>query len=313
MKAIVCSNYGGPEVLRLLEVAKPTCGKNELLIQVMATAVNSADVKVRALAIPGYLTPLMRIVLGIFRPRRPILGTVYAGVVEAVGTQVRQFKQGDRVFGSTGFDFGAYATYLTATENSPVSRMPEKASFAEAAALVFGGQTAHWFLQQAGLPTAKKPKLLLIGSTGAVGTAAVQLAHAYGADITAVCSSAGKDLMEGLGVSNTLFYDTVDYTKCGGSYDVVFDAVGVVKKSDIRHLLREKGRFISVGSLSYATETKAQLAAIKALYESAKMRAVIDRTYSLEEIVEAHRYVDTGRKKGNVVIQVASSVSETGG
>lgn len=308
MKAVVCYRYGPPEVLQIKKVQKPKCGSYELLIKVKATAVNSADVKVRSLAIKGILKPLMRVVLGFKKPRNPIMGTVYSGTVEEVGESVTQFKPGDKVFGSTGFHFGTYAEYLSAKENSPVCLMPKNASFEEAAALIFGGQSAHYFLEKARLSQISNPKVLIIGSTGSVGIAAIQIAEYNKAEITAVCSSSSKPLMEELRVENMTFYDQEDFLKQSDRYDILFDAVGCTKQKSCRHLLKPGGKFVSVGGLSYASETTAQLEFIKTLFEKGKMKAIIDRTYSLDTIQQAHVYVDSGRKKGNVVIRVSEQI-----
>jgi len=304
MKTVICTKYGSPEVLQIQEAQKLKYRSNELLIKVMATAVNSADVKVRSLAIKGILKPLMRVVLGFKKPRKPVLGTVYSGIVDDVGDGVTQFKPGDKVFGSTGFHFGTYAEYLSTKESSPVCIMPKSASFEEAAALIFGGQSALYFLEEARLSQRSNQKVLIIGSTGSVGIAAIQIAQYYKAEITAVCSSSSKLLMEELGVENTIFYDREDFRKHPNRYDILFDAVGCTVRKHCSHLLKPGGKFVSVDGLSYATETTAQLEFIKTLFEKGEMKAIIDRTYSLDEIQKAHAYVDTGRKKGNVVIKV---------
>lgn len=306
MKAVICTKYGSPEVLQLQEAQKPKCGSHDLLIKVMATAVNSADVKVRSLAIKGFLKPLIRVVLGFKKPRKPVMGTVYSGIVEEVGDSVTQFKPQDKVFGSTGFHFGTYAEYLSAMENSPVYFMPNNASFEEAAALIFGGQTAHYFLEKARLSQRSKPRVLIIGSTGSVGIAAIQIAQYYKAEVTAVCSSSSEALMKALKVENVIFYDREDFIRQPNRYDILFDAVGCTKRKSCRHLLNPEGKFVSVDGLSYATETKVQLEFIKTLFEKGEMKAIIDRTYSLEEMQHAHAYVATGRKKGNVVIRVTN-------
>lgn len=303
---MVCEKYGPPEVLQLKQVQKPKCGSHELLIKVMATAVNSADVKVRSLAIKEILKPLIRVVLGFKKPRNPILGTVYSGVVEEIGESVTRFKPGDKVFGSTGFHFGTYAEYLSTKENSPVHLMPKNASFEEAAALIFGGQTAHYFLEKARLSKRSRPKVLIIGSTGSVGIAAIQIALYYKAEVTAVCGSSSKALMNTLKVERMIFCDRDDFIKQPNRYDILFDAVGCTKGKSCRHLLKPGGEFVSVGGLSYATETTSQLEFIKTLFENGEMKAIIDRTYSIDAIQQAHAYVDTGRKKGNVVIRVTN-------
>jgi NADPH:quinone reductase-like Zn-dependent oxidoreductase len=304
MKAIVCTKYGSPEVLEYREIEKPNPKEEEILVRVMATAVNSGDVRVRGLLVEGFMKILMKLVLGFSKPRKPILGTVFSGIVESIGKNVLSFKIGDRVFGMTGFQFGTYAEYLTIGEFSTVSLMPENSSFEEAVSLIFGGQTAIYFLEKAKIQERKNPKVLIIGSTGAVGTSAVQIANSYGALVSAVCSSRGETLMKELGITNLFLYDKEDFMQTNERYDIIFDAIGKCDKKKIKTLLNTVGTFKSVEGLDMASETKEQLLFLKNLYEVGKLKAVIDKTYSIEEVVEAHRYVDSGRKKGNVVLKV---------
>jgi NADPH:quinone reductase-like Zn-dependent oxidoreductase len=304
MKAIICTKYGSPEVLEVQEVEKPIPKDEELLIRVISTAVNSGDVRVRGLVVEGFMKLVMQVILGFSKPKKPILGTVFSGTVESIGKNVVSFKSGDRVFGMTGFQFGAYAEYLTIGEKSVVTSMPQNASFEEAVSLIFGGQTALYFLEKAKIQERKNPKVLIIGSTGAVGTSAVQIAKSYGGLVSAVCSSRGENLMKELGISNLFLYDKEDFMQTNEKYDIIFDAVGKYDKKKIKTLLNTRGIFKSVEGLDVASETKEQLLFLKKKYEAGKLKAVIDKTYSFEEVVEAHRYVDSGRKKGNVVIKV---------
>lgn len=304
MNAVVCPAYGPPEVLRLVKLKKPTPKDNEVLVKVMATAVNSGDVRVRGLVVKGFLRIVMRVVLGFTKPRKPVLGTVLSGIVEAVGENVIAFKPGDEVMATTGFRFGAYAGYITLPSTGNMLHKPVNASFEEAAAILFGGMTALYFLQKAGIEDRSGQKVLIYGATGAVGSSAVQIARHYGAIVTAVCSEEGVALATSLGSDEVIIYTQRDFTKLEQRFDIVLDAVGKTKKSDCRSLLLPGGRYLTVGGLDVAKETKAQLAILKQLYEQGELRAVIDKTYPLREIVEAHRYVDTGRKKGNVVITV---------
>lgn len=303
MKAVICTQYGPPEVLELREVPKPHLKPNQLLVKIMATAVNSGDVRVRKLEAKGFLKLLMRLILGFSKPRKPILGTVFSGVVEAVGDSVSTFKIGDNVFGMTGFSFGTHAEYIAVNQNSNVLNMPQNATYEEAAAIIFGGQTAIHFLNKAKIAQQVHPTILILGATGSVGVAAIQIARHYHAHITAICSSDGQYLMHELGVEKYIRYDTEEVTKLTDRFDIVFDAVGKYAKPQCKHLLKPNGSFVSVNS-GYAGETLQQLQLLKELFENGALKATIDRTFAIDNIIEAHRYVDTGRKKGNVVVQV---------
>ena len=247
----------------------------------------------------------MRLVLGISKPRKPILGTVFSGVVETVGDKVSKFKVGDKVFGMTGFNFGTYAEYIAINQDSNVLEMPRNATFDDAVSLIFGGQTAIYFLKKAKIAEMSNPKILIIGATGSVGTGAIQIARHHNADITVVCSSEGFELVKSLGVYNVTLYDKVDFTKQTNKFDIIFDAVGKTNKQECKHLLSEKGEYKSVNGSGYASETLQQLQLLKKLFEKGKFKAVIDKAFPMDKIVEAHRYVDTGRKKGNVVLRIS--------
>jgi NADPH:quinone reductase-like Zn-dependent oxidoreductase len=305
MKAIICKKYGPPEVLQIEEVPKPIPKDSQIVVKIVATTVNSGDVRVRALRVEGFMKIVMRLVLGFSKPRKPVLGTVFAGIVESAGNKVTHFKIGDRVFGATGFKFGTYAEYIAVDEKSAVVMMPHNASFDEAAAIVFGGQTAVYFLEKAGISKRVGLKILIIGGTGAVGSAAIQIAKYHGAEITTVCSSLGLPLVRSLGTTHTILYDKEDFTKQTNTFDIVFDAVGKTSKKQCAHLLNEGGVYITVEGFDVASDSKTQLEQLKRLYEDGTYQAVIDRTFTMNEIVEAHRYVDTGRKKGNVVLQIS--------
>jgi len=305
MKAVICTKYGSPEVLQIQEVEKPIPKNNQILIKIVATAVNSGDVRVRSLDVNGFLKVIMRLVLGISKPRKPILGTVFSGVVETVGDKVSKFKVGDKVFGMTGFNFGTYAEYIAINQDSNVLEMPRNATFDDAVSLIFGGQTAIYFLEKAKIVEMSNPKILIIGATGSVGTGAIQIARHHNADITVVCSSEGFELVKSLGVYNVILYDKVDFTKQTNKFDIIFDAVGKTNKQECKHLLKEKGEYKSVDGSGYASETLKQLQLLKKLFEKGKFKAVIDKVFPMDKIVEAHRYVDTGRKKGNVVLRIS--------
>ena len=226
MKAVICTQYGLPEVLKIREVPKPTPKDNQILVKIVATAVNSGDVRLRSLDVKGLMKVIMRLVVGISKPRKPILGNVFSGIVETVGDKVSKFKVGDKVFGMTGFNFGTYAEYIAVNQNSNVIEMPKNANFEEAAAIIFGGQTAIHFLGKAKVAQKLNPKVLIIGATGSVGTAAIQIAQHHHANITAVCSSSGHNLVSELGVKNIIHYDQEDFRKIKDRFDIIFDAVG---------------------------------------------------------------------------------------
>lgn len=304
MKAIICEKYGSPEVLKLSRVDQPTAGDNEIRIKMKATAVNSGDIRVRGLAVEGFLKIVMRFVLGFNKPRNPILGNVYAGIVDQVGKNVTQFQVNDEVFGLTGFKFGAYAEYMTISAKSMVAKKPKNASFEEAAALVFGAHTAINFLTKAKIESIPNPNVLIYGATGAVGTSAVQIAKHFNARVVAVCGEQGVSLTEKLGADRILVYTQDDFTQLTEKFDIIFDAVGKISKKQCKSLLKENGIFKTVGGLEVASEQISQLELVRTLFEQGKYNPTIDKTYLMEQIVEAHRYVDSGRKKGNVVIQI---------
>lgn len=304
MKAVICNYYGPPEVLQIREINKPKPNENEILVRVMASAVNSADVKVRSLEVKGLMKVVMRLVLGYKRPRKAIPGSVFSGIVERVGKRVIKFKAGDKVFVMTGFRFGTYAEYISVQQHSNITTMPRNASFAEAVAIIFGGQTAIYFLNKADLTHRANPKVLIIGATGSVGTSAILLAQHHEADITAVCSTEGSGLVKSLGVEKLVLYDQEGFSRLSQTYDIIFDAVGKTAKHECKYLLNAGGVYINVNTSGFASEKVEQLELLKKLYEQGKYPAVIDKVFPLEQVVEAHRYVDTGRKKGNVVLNI---------
>jgi len=304
MKAVICTKYGTPEVLQIQEVSKPLPNDNQILVKIIATAVNSGDVRLRSLDVKGFLKVIMRLVFGISRPRKPILGIVFSGVVESIGAAVSKFKIGDKVFGMTGFKFGTYAEYIAVNQNSNVLEMPKNATYEEAAAIIFGGQTAIHFLNKAKIAKKLNQKILIIGATGSVGTAAIQIAKHHNANITAVCSSNGHKLVSELGVKNSVLYDKEDFTSWADKFDIIFDAVGKSNKNLCKNLLNENGVYKSVSS-GFASETIQKLQLLKELFEKGEFKATIDKTFPMDKITDAHRYVDTGRKKGNVVLKIS--------
>lgn len=308
MKAAICTRYGPPEVLEIREVPKPTPKENEILVKIFASAVNSADVRVRSLDVKGFMKILMRLVLGFSKPRKPILGTVFSGVVETVGNNVTNFKVGDKVFGMTGFKFGTYATHISVNQYSNIIEMPNNATFEEATAIIFGGQVAIHFLGKTKITKESNTKILILGATGSVGSAAVQIAKHYNANVTAVCSSRGRKLVNDLGVNNIILYDKEDFTKHTEKFDVIFDAVGKYNRKQCKNILNKNGIYKSVSN-GYASETIQQLQFLKELFEKGAFKSVIDKTFKINEIVDAHKYVDTGRKKGNVVLRINNNIS----
>lgn len=302
MKAAICTAYGGPEVFVIQEVDRPKPKSNELLIQVHASAVHSGDRRLRALDVPALGKLPMRMVMGFKAPRQTILSVVLAGIVVEVGSGVKSFQVGDHVYALTGMRFGGYAEFACVNESKCVMKMPEHASFIEAAALPFGGTTSLHFLRKAHIDRAKN--VLIYGGAGAVGSTAVQIAKHYGVHVTAVCNERNVDLVKRLGADVV-----VDYTKEGydlelNTYDVVFDASGKIDKRLAKTHVAENGAFISVAGQGPASERKEDLMFLNELFESGALQPVIDSVYPLDEIVEAHRYVDQGKKVGNVIVTV---------
>ncbi|NRR23329.1 NAD(P)-dependent alcohol dehydrogenase [Brevibacillus sp. MS2.2] len=302
MRAVVCTKYGSPDVLELREVEKPMPKDNEILVNVHATTVTSGDCRIRAFKSPFLLWIPMRLVLGLTKPRNPILGVELSGEVEAIGKHVERFKKGDQVYALSGMRCGAHAEYICLHENAIVGVKPTNVTHEEAAAIPFGGTTALHFFRKGKLQ--KGQKVLIYGASGSVGTSAVQLAKYFGAEVTAVCSSANFDLVKSLGADTVIDYTEEDFTKKEERYDIVFDAVGKATKSECVRVLTPNGIFLTVDGQGIAKVRTEDLDFLKELTEAGQMKAVIDRYYSLEQIPEAHRYVETGRKKGNVVIKI---------
>ena len=326
MKAITYSKYGAPDVVAFAEVAKPVPKHNEVLIRIHATTVTTGDWRARSLKLPGGFGFLGRPVFGIFAPRQPILGTELAGVIESVGRAVTRFRVGDEVFAFPGGSFGCHAEYRTLAEAGMIALKPTNLSFEEAAALSFGGTTALPFLRdKAGIK--RGDKVLVVGASGGVGTAAVQIAKHFGADVTGVCSAANSDLVRSIGADRVIDYGKEDFASIGETWDIILDTTGTAPFSRCERALKPGGRLIVVlASLAEAMGLKrpskasgktviAGVAAISPddlrylakLAEAGEFMPVIDRSYPLEHAAQAHAYVDTGRKRGNVVLTVGSA------
>jgi NADPH:quinone reductase-like Zn-dependent oxidoreductase len=320
MKAVVYERYGPPDVLQLKEVARPTPRDDEVLIRIRATTVTSADWRARSLDVPRGFGFMARLVFGISRPRQPILGSELAGDVESVGKAVSRFKVGDKVCAFSGAAMGCHAEYRCMPQDGAIAMKPTNLAYEEAAAISFGGMTALGFFRRGRLQSGER--VLVNGASGAVGTAAVQLARHLGADVTGVCSTGNVELVRSLGANRVIDYTREDFTATGETYDVIVDTAGTAPFSRSKASLREGGRLLLIlGGLGDTlrvpwvsmTSSKRVVAGpsigraegvrfLAELAERGEFKPVIDRCYRFEEIVEAHRYVDTGRKKGNVVI-----------
>ncbi len=321
VKAIVCTGYGSPDVLQLREVERPVPRDNELLVRIRAASVTAADSMMRK-GTPSYA----RMFLGLTKPKKRVPGTGFAGEIEAVGGGVRQFRIGEQVFGETGVNFGAHAEYVCVAEDGVLARKPDRVSYEEAATVCDGALTGFNFLREV-IKVQKGQKVLVNGASGSLGTSAIQLAKYLGANVTAVCSTANVELVKSLGADKVIDYTKEDFTRTGDTYDVIYDTVGKTsfqrcKKSLTQHgvylspvlslpvLFRmlltsftggKKAKFSATG-LKPVPELRKLLGEATELMDAGKLHMVIDKRYPLELTAEAHRYVDTGHKKGNVVI-----------
>jgi len=325
MKAIVYTKYGSPDVLHFKEVEKPAPSDDEVLVRVHAATVTAGDVNVRGFTfVPPGFGPLPRLMFGLRKPKRTILGTELAGEIETVGKDVKLFKKGDQVFGIGSEIFGAYAEYACRPEKGALALKPANLTYDEAAAVPFGAGTALYFLRDMA-KLQRGQKILVNGASGGVGVYAVQLAKYYGAEVTGVCSTTNVELVKSLGADKVIDYTKEDFAKSGETYDIILDTVvGKTSFSRCKGSLKQNGLYLAVaGGLQEAAqmlwtsitggkkvifgspvERKEELIFIKELVEAGKIRPVIDRRYPLEQTAEAHRYVDKGHKKGSVVITV---------
>lgn len=309
MKAVICTKYGPPEVLMIREITKPVPNDKELLVRIKATTAHIGDTKIRRFE-PGlgplrdfFFKPIMRFMIGFRRPRKEILGMEFAGDVEAVGSKVTKFRPGDRIFATTEFRFGTYAEYCCISEDGVIAYVPANMSYREAAPVSNAGLTALINLRKANIQ--KGQQVLIYGASGSVGTYAVQIAKHLGAEVTGVCSTANLEMVRSLGADKVIDYTKEDFTERAEKYDVIFDAVGKIKYSKRKKALKRSGKYLSSLALTGNIILKVEdLEFLKELCEKGKLRTVIDKIYSMDQIVEAHRYVDKGHKKGNVVVTV---------
>ncbi|MFI5188356.1 MAG: NAD(P)-dependent alcohol dehydrogenase [Chitinophagales bacterium] len=296
MKAVVYEKYGTPDVLELRDIEKPIPKSNEVLVKIYATTVTAGDWHMRK-ADPF----VVRFFAGLFKPTKvKILGFELSGVIEEVGKDVKSFRIGDSVFASCGFKFGAYAEYKCLPENDSIAIKPSNMSFEEAATVPIGGLTALRFLKQAGVTTGQN--ILIYGASGSVGTFSIQIGKFFGANVTGVCSTSNIGLVKSLGSDKVVDYTQEDFTKLGLHFDVIFDAVGKTSKSACKNLLKPEGKYISVSGLPKTNPN--DLLFLKEIIESGKLKTVIDRRYTLNQIREAHTYVEKFHKKGNVVVNI---------
>ena len=325
MKTVVCTKYGPPEVLQLADVEKPAPKFNEVLIKIETTSVSVGDTRIRGFRVPLSFRLPARLMLGITKPRHPVLGSVLAGTIESRGKDVTLFNPGDEVVAFTGHNFGAYAEYICMRETGCITKKPGNLSFSEATAIPWGGYTSMHFLEQAAIKPGQR--VLVYGASGSLGTAAIQLAKYAGAEVTGVCSTVNLKLVKSLGADRVIDYTTGDVFRNGEMYDVIYDTVGkspvfksmkaLRKKGILLHavlmpmygmflkiIFKLNGRQLVGGTF---TSNAIGLNRLNKLAEEGILRPVIDRTYPLEDIVEAHRYVDAGHKKGNLVITINHS------
>ncbi|MAU08180.1 MAG: NAD(P)-dependent alcohol dehydrogenase [Anaerolineaceae bacterium] len=307
MKAVICTKYGAADVLQLADIPKPSPKDNQVLIKIHATTVHVGDIRIRSFDVPRWSWPLARLALGLFRPRNPVLGMECAGTIETVGQDVTRFKVGDAVMASlfpASKQFGGYAEYKCLQESDLIVHKPDNISFEEAAAVPAGGLTVMVLFNQANSQPGQE--ILIYGASGSVGTYAVQIAKARGAKVTGVCSTRNLDLVASLGADRVIDYTRQDFVTLDQKYDLILDAVDKLKPEYGKQALKPQGIYLNVSKDSGSPKDvkQAYLDELRELIEAGKLKVVIDRCYPLDEIVEAHRYVEQGHKRGNVIVTI---------
>jgi NADPH:quinone reductase-like Zn-dependent oxidoreductase len=318
MKAVICSKYGPPEVLKVAEVDKPTPKRDEVLIRIRASAVTMSDIYIRGSKLPFMQKIFMRLALRILKPKSNVIGLVLAGEIDSVGASIKKYRPGDKVFGLTGFGLGAYAQYKCLKETDSVrgclAKMPENISYEEATSAAYGGLLALQYLEQGGFKTnayssSEKQKVLIYGASGTTGTIAIQYAKYHGAEVTAICSTKNMELIKSMGADHVVDYTTNETLPSNLKYHLVLDAVGKMKTSKLKiackNAVAEGGKYISIddGDLKL---NSVRLDKIREAVEKEMIKPVIDSTYPMDKIVDAHRYVEKGHKKGGVAITIPS-------
>jgi NADPH:quinone reductase-like Zn-dependent oxidoreductase len=309
MKAVICTKYGGPEVLQLREAEKPVPKENEMLVEIRATAVTRSDLFIRGTKMPLYFKILMRLYMGILKPRRPIIGLVFAGIVRSIGSQITRFRPGDEVYGMTGFKLGAYAQFVCVKETDSttgcVSMKPKNCTFEEATYAVYGGSLAHQFMEAGNIK--KDQNILIYGASGTTGTFAVQYGKYLGARVTGVCSTRHIDFVKSLGADSVIDYTTTDTLDETIQYDFMLDAAGKAKTSKLKlackKALTKEGKYATIDDSALQLSAK-RLDLITKLVEEGQIKPILEKIFPLEEIVEATKYVEEGHKRGGVAITV---------
>jgi NADPH:quinone reductase-like Zn-dependent oxidoreductase len=310
MRAMICTKYGPPEVLQLKDVAKPRPKDDEVLIKIHAAAVTMSDIYIRGCQVPLRMQIPMRLMMGLIKPRNPVLGEVLAGEIESVGKAVKRFKPGDAVYGLTGFKLGAYAEYTcmreTDSKRGCLALKPANISYEEATAVAYGGLLAFQYMERGDIQPGQD--VLIYGASGTTGTTAVQFAKALGARVTGVCGASHLELVKSLGADEVIDYTRVDRLSPGRRFDFVLDAVGKKKTSKLKEACKKalapQGKYVSIDDGPLRLDSW-RLAAVAERVEAGQIKPVIDRFYRLEELAEAHRYVDQGHKQGGVVVKIA--------